>query len=359
MSLAALQAHAYPLSDGLITYAPAQRIIASTIRDALISPEQILSLQTFNPDETPQSRSTAVVVGELQEKWKFSSDHLPIGAKVDDFNLLSWNVLNTRYIGWVMKNSQGLSRSLITEQNQSIDGSCLTVRDSKIIDTLLATIAHPFHPRSILCLQECSWHFVQELKNRLPAHMTLVSPLSNAVDQRVIIYDNTKFDCAHQRVSWPYKESDIRKDIIDLRLQNKSSGKIYQIMNTHVPGDPGKPGRAELVNYLLSHYSKQDKAIPLLMGDLNFTEVEIRQAFFEAFVKTNPREDFNQYFNIFNKYNTNIAPATFEAKCIDHIIKWGDESAFISMSEPEEIMEGLKEMVDLLSTPACDHSCDH
>jgi hypothetical protein len=53
-------------------------------------------------------------VGELHEKWRFPSDHLPVGIEVNGVRILSWNVLNNAYIEWVTeKDSQGLNGSLI------------------------------------------------------------------------------------------------------------------------------------------------------------------------------------------------------------------------------------------------------
>ena len=92
-------------------------------------------------------------VGELQEKWQFLSDHLPIGMTIDDLNIVSWNVLDAEYMSWITKNEQGLSRSMITDEHVYIGDSKLTIRDKHVVDLILQTISHPTHPRSILSLK--------------------------------------------------------------------------------------------------------------------------------------------------------------------------------------------------------------
>ena len=72
----------------------------------------------------PQFQAMGTYVGELQEKWQFPSDHLPIGMTFEDLHIASWNVLDAKYMDWVMeKDSQGLKRSMIGEEHVYIEGS--------------------------------------------------------------------------------------------------------------------------------------------------------------------------------------------------------------------------------------------
>ncbi len=42
-------------------------------------------------------------VGELGELWLFPSDHLPIGASLDNFHIAFWNILNKNYLFHIEK----------------------------------------------------------------------------------------------------------------------------------------------------------------------------------------------------------------------------------------------------------------
>lgn len=59
---------------------------------------------------TEEKTSTkSYFVGELGMAWQFPSDHLPIGASIDNIHFALWNTLNTDYLHWIEKNGQGLS----------------------------------------------------------------------------------------------------------------------------------------------------------------------------------------------------------------------------------------------------------
>ncbi len=49
----------------------------------------------------PMLQPMGTYVGELQEKWQFPSDHLPIGMTFEDLHFASWNVLDAEYMSWV------------------------------------------------------------------------------------------------------------------------------------------------------------------------------------------------------------------------------------------------------------------
>ena len=68
-------------------------------------------------------------MGELQEKWQFPSDHLPVGMNLDGLKIASWNVLNPLYMNWVIeKNSKDQNvvlydtRQLMLLEKQSPSG---------------------------------------------------------------------------------------------------------------------------------------------------------------------------------------------------------------------------------------------
>ena len=139
---------------------------------------------------TPMLQPMGTYVGELQEKWQFPSDHLPIGMTYDNLHFASWNVLDAQYMHWIMqKDSQGLDRSMIIDEHIYIGDSELTLRDKHVVDLILKTISHPTHPRSLLSLQECSKAFLKELNSQLPAHFEMVSNHGDA-----ILLDRRQFD---------------------------------------------------------------------------------------------------------------------------------------------------------------------
>ena len=107
----------------------------------------------------PLSQTSRVYVGELQERWKFPSDHLPIGISIQDtttsFRVISWNVLNSAYMKWIYDNSQGLARSDLTKEDIPIKEGGLTLREQHVIDLVQS------FSTDILCLQECSEIFIK------------------------------------------------------------------------------------------------------------------------------------------------------------------------------------------------------
>jgi len=274
-------------------------------------------------------------VGELQEKWKFPSDHLPIGMTLDDLNIVSWNVLDVAYMNWVIeKNSQGLSHSMIADEHVYIGDSQLTVRDRHVADLVLETISHPTHPRSILCLQECSNAFIEELRSRLPAHFEIISNHGEAV-----LLDRRLFDIVETKeVSGIFSDAPYRT-FQDISIRRLDNGQLLRVVNVHLPGDPLKPGRFEFARYLAN--TLDPKVTTLAMGDMNFDELEMTDAMAQAFQNQSP-------FSVYSPYCTNISPVVFRSKVIDHFLVYSPNESSAILNKPEEIMSGLAPIVDLL-----------
>jgi hypothetical protein len=283
----------------------------------------------------PMLQPMGTYVGELQEKWQFPSDHLPIGMTFEDLHFASWNVLDAEYMNWVTeKNSQGLSRSLISDEHVYIGNSKLTVRDRHVVDLILETLSHPSCPRSILSLQECGKPFLEELLSRLPAHFEMISNHGDAV-----LLDKRRFELlAAKEVSEIFSDAPYRtfQDIKTRRLDN---GQVMRIVNAHLPGDPTKPGRFEFAEYLNRTF---DPTITTFaMGDMNFDELEISDAMAKAFQNNSP-------FSLHSPYPTDISPSVFKSKAIDHFLVYSPNESPVTLNTPDQIMPELAPMVDLL-----------
>lgn len=282
----------------------------------------------------PMLQPMGTFVGELQEKWQIPSDHLPIGMTFDNLNLISWNVLDAEYMGWITKNEQGLSRSIITDEHVYIGDSKLTIRDKHVVDLILQTISHPTHPRSILSLQECSKPFIEELRSRLPAHFEMISNHGDAV-----LLDRRRFEVVEAKeVSGIFTDAPHRT-LQDITLRRLDNGQPLRLINIHLPGDPTKPGRFEFAQYLAKTFDPS--LTTLAMGDMNFDELEMADAMKQAFQNNSP-------FSLNSPYCTNISPNVLNSKAIDHFLVYSPNGASVELNTPDQIMPGLAPVVALL-----------
>ncbi|MES2272774.1 MAG: hypothetical protein V4487_01080, partial [Chlamydiota bacterium] len=193
------------------------------------------------------SKLDKTYVGELQEKWRLPSDHLPIGvtfkSEKNVFHLISWNVLNATYLNWIYDNSQGLARSILTEENFPIKETGLTRREDHVIDSLLEMIHSP--NLSVLCLQECSEIFIQELGRRLPSQMKIVRSSDTPVkNQNILIYDTGRFQFVEKSLHLNAFPSEPGRPQMEVVLEKE--GVRYRLYNAHLRCDPSKPQRFDL-----------------------------------------------------------------------------------------------------------------
>lgn len=283
----------------------------------------------------PLLKPKGTYVGELQEKWQFPSDHLPIGMTFDNLNIASWNVLDAEYISWVLeKNSQGLSRSMIADEHVYIGDSKLTIRDQHVIDLVLEMINHPTHRRDMIALQECSSSFIEELRARLPSYCEIISHHGEC-----LIYDRRFFELYSTQTPSGIFTNEPERTIQDITLRRLETQELFRIVNIHLPGDPTKPGRFEFGQYLAKTF---DPAVTTLaMGDMNFNELEMADAMEKAFAAPSP-------FSLHSPYCTNISPFVFNSKAIDHFIVYSPTNASLTLSNPNEVLSNLSSTVDLL-----------
>lgn len=273
-------------------------------------------------------------VGELQEKWQFPSDHLPIGMSFEGLGIASWNVMNTIYFKWVEENSQGLSRSMLAQENVLLPNSSLTLREKHTVDQVLEMVSQP---RSLIALQECGTAFLEELGNRLPSHFKMIlQDMKGAKDQNVVLYDTRILELESSQVPRIFSED--KRGFQELIFKRLDQGTRLRIYNAHLPGDPAGPGRFEFGSYVAA--SQTDGIPTIAMGDMNFNELEMD----EAFRKMTPGS-----YEILTPYCTNISPNTFISKAIDHFILLNTSDKG-QISRPEELLEGLDEIAALLET---------
>jgi len=275
-------------------------------------------------------------VGEIQERWRFPSDHLPIAITFDDINIASWNVLDANYMEWIIeKNSQGLSRSLIADEHIYLKGSNLTMRECHVIQSILEMIHHPTHPRSLISLQECNKPFINALRKKLPHHMNIISNHGECllVNTDLFLIEKTK------RVTGIFTDTP-KRPFQEVILQRIDTGTRIKLINVHLPGDPQHLARFEFCRYLSD--TLDPSMITIAMGDMNFNELEMDEALAKSTsYGTSP-------FSIHSPYCTNISPQTFQSKAIDHFMIYLPTTTFIELNIPEQIMSGLDEMVSLL-----------
>lgn len=306
------------------------------------------SFRKFQAETSSQKINTTstlekVYVGELHEKWQFPSDHLPIGATVGDFDIVSWNVLNKIYMSWVYNNSQGLSNSLLTQEDIIIKENGLTLRDQHVISSILEMINHESNPKSVLSLQECGEPFLQELQALLPENFKILLSSNSAINQDIIIYDQTKFNLLEKNIDFNAYPCDSGRPIMNVLLEK--DGIKYRFFNAHVPGNPNLPGRYEFADYVFNH--KQDDEVTIALGDLNFEPKEMDHAFevaASAYLKDN-------HFQRLSPYRTNVG-LDFCSKAIDHIfIDTGIYSIPIQENQPNEVLKDLEKTTPLLEIP--------
>lgn len=304
-------------------------------QDVLIPPSTVRSSFLAS---SPRSVAMGTYVGELQEKWQFPSDHLPIGMTFENMEIASWNVLDAKFMAWVTQNSQGLSRSLITQEDVAITNSELTIRDQHNVCLILEMIHHPTHPRSLICLQECGTAFIKELKTKLPSYFTIISHHgeSTLIDTRSFKIEDSK------KVAGIFTDQP-KRTIQEITVTRKANKEKIRLINAHLPGDPQNPGYVAFTQYLAKTFDPTITTIA--MGDMNFNEIEIYTGLNQSFRNHSP-------MGVYSPYPTNISPYDFYSKAIDHFIIYSPIHSSVTLNTPDEVMTGLQPTASLLTESA-------
>lgn len=283
-------------------------------------------------------------VGELHEKWRFPSDHLPVGIEVDGVKIISWNVLNNAYMSWVTdRDSQGLNGSLISDLDQPVGSSGLTMRDVVVADMVQTMM----NQGQVVALQECSHPFVELLAERLPSNWQMVRSFDTPQkDQAIILYNAEKMfysDVICSETSTSAYPSAPGRPVQNAFFWSEN-GMTLSIINAHIPGDPTKPGKEEFAQYVYEHHKGWTT---VALGDNNFERDEMMEAYRKA--------GFTD-FSLHSPWKTNIDPYTKESKAIDHFFvvgtdtRSGKEASSRDLSVEEVLPNGqLQNTVDLLN----------
>lgn len=269
-------------------------------------------------------------VGQLQEKWQFPSDHLPIGLTLDGFHIASWNVLDLQYIEWVLdKNSQGLVHSQIADEHVFLPDSKLTKRDLHIFTLIEQMLASK---RAIVALQEVNKPFLEALRAKLPSSVTLIEGEGNAT-----LIDLSLFEIVEAKeVAGVFLDSP-KRTFQEMLLKKKDTNACYKVINVHIPGNPEKPARLEFARYLAKTFDP--KLTLVALGDMNFNEIEMKEAIQTAFGYP--------ALTVYSPYCTNIHPYTFHSKAIDHFLVYQPVKN-ATVDAPGSVLKGLPQICALL-----------
>lgn len=286
-------------------------------------------------------KAMGVPVGQLQEKWQFPSDHLPIGATVGDLEIASWNVLDSDYMDWVIeKNHQGLARSLIADAHIYLEeDSKLTARDLHTTYLVAEMLQHPEYPRDFVALQECNQAFIQKLRSRLPDHFEIIAYHGEAV-----VVDTRRFDVESVMAEEGIFSKSRERGVQHVTLSRKDTGEMVHVINAHLPGDPLHPARFEFARFLAEVHEEHADDLIIGLGDMNFNEVEMDLAVHLCYKKKqNP-------WKIITPYCTNISPYTFHSKAIDHFFIADPAKRPVKpVLNPSDLMNDLEKVFGLLN----------
>ncbi len=286
----------------------------------------------------------SVYVGELHEKWQFPSDHLPVGIEVNGVKVISWNVLNNKYINWVIeKDTQGLNGSMISDLNIPINDDGFTLRDQKVIEMVLSMMNHN---AEIIALQESGKPFLGQLMKNIPSNWQCVGNIDK--DEEIVFYDASTLEHLPEQSAISYDSYSCSPGRLIQNIFFKpltGNGQPLRIFHSHVPGNPNLPGNEDFARYIYDNHRAGEIAIAL--GDMNFERNEMIAAYSKA--------GFKDFF-LFSPWQTNIDPFTKTSKGIDHLFVKGEFKG--RNLSPSEIMPDgyfLNETIQLLKTP-CPHA---
>lgn len=308
----------------------------ATVHQKALSAIESLGKNCFFNDHTPY------YIGVLGEKWTFPSDHLPIGLTVGDFHIALWNVLKKDYLFHIEKNTQGLKESSILKDNMPLPGQKnLTIREFIILQNILEMSQHHTHPRSLIALQEMHPDMISYLKNYLPPEWRIAQPFDESESEDIFLYDSNVFRFIDSEAV--FYEMGRPKTIFTLTLQNKSSGKIYRFVQSHVPGGPSSERGCQKFAYeSLRQYDPNITTI--LMGDMNQPPYVIEKTFAKAAREVGMSENCFEYASLVYPTHVNTL---LEATWIDHFFISEGEVYKISQ-DPKELFSSLENIVLLL-----------
>ncbi|CAK9025248.1 Protein NLRC3 [Durusdinium trenchii] len=305
----------------------AQLLLESCVETVLIS-----ELGSF---ESP-------VAKRLGGRWEFPSDHPPIAANLSlrkhSIKVVSWNVLNRHYYKYIDLDTQGLKDSLITRLHQ--EGS----REVEIVRRIREMMGKDFR---IVCLQECWPELLIDLQKDLDQgptpkfHMACTGQSTDKNQEVIIYHEELKLlNMKHHA----YKSNP--KKVVTEALFALDGTVTLRAVTTHVPGDPFGPARREFADCLVSIVYGEELPT-VLLADLNFPEKAVQPLLLDRGLE-------DVYF-VPIPYPTNICQGSLLPKRIDSIAVINhkvqpEKQLKATKIEPEELLEGLEQVVKLLKS---------
>lgn len=286
-------------------------------------------------------------VGDLGDNWEFPSDHLAIGATLDDYHIAFWNILNKNYLGHIEENTQGLrDTSLLRDNVPAIGYKPLTLRELMVCQDVLEMLSHPTHPRSLVALQETHPDVQKFLQKTIPSHFQILTPPGQPLSQDLFIYDTDRFDFV-SKDAVQYTQ-DKPKTIFTITLYDKVLGKTFRFIQSHVPGGPNSPEGC--AKFAAEAFRQFDPAITIaLMGDMNQSPQVILKALEKGASDAKLESQPFRYLPV--AYPTHMNTHK-QASWIDLFFVYNPESPDLSHSsdDPAELFRGLVHTVEYLQS---------
>ena len=285
------------ITDQIKVPAPSKRKSSSSHVNLLSPSKKKSRLKLFNKSDSPSAVPEAKKVGKLGRKWRYHSDHLPVGAMVDGFQVASWNVLNTAYIDNLKKERGG-------GYNAGLNGSKITT--SKYRDVTVGNdIVNMAKTHPIIALQEMNPKVIRNLQKRLP-HMQFIMG-TNSGDREVLLVDKRKFDVADFSVQDQKSFQNQPHTFVQAKVRNKTTGKYYRFVTTRLQGfqQHNVNSRHELKSYLEKKCGKETPLI--VLGDMNCGPEDMPMP---------------AGFDPYNKYNNHVSTGLGDeiySRVFDHI----------------------------------------
>ena len=181
------------------------------------------------------------------DKWTSPSDHVPVCFETKSgLYVLSWNILNKKWIKNIESNSQGLKDSLLMRMHH------LGIRNQIIINQIKEWVLLGVH---VICIQECSSDMLKEIQKL--KNVTVFHSDKKKNDIGVFILTN--------KVGTDFKTDEgIYSDDRDHFIMSIMVDGLT-IVNTHVPGGKEAKGPKELTSWIEKMYHSKT----ILVGDMN------------------------------------------------------------------------------------------
>jgi hypothetical protein len=197
----------------------------------------------------------------INELWQYPSDHIFIGTEItfkngERIKIISNNILNKKYMEWIIKNGQGLNNSIITQAHGlNIDKKNLDLREQAMITIIKKWMNFGI---DIISLQDVSVDVRYSLIN-LSNNYSVFDYNTNEKDYCCILYNKNKIAAKNGKVK-QYKED--KNKIINVLFYTEN-GNLFSFIDTHVPWKKFE----QFTKYLEKPFYKHNNISYPLKGD--------------------------------------------------------------------------------------------